>query len=186
MKTFKQFSHSLNESTLSNRINTAIDNIKNIDPDYWNSTLQQRMPNGAGSTVIKVSSPEDLEHKLRHAQWEQYDHPECAEGCTLFKTKDIQGHFGIKNLDSFPNDTLFTVDDRKNTGKASLTAAGLKGDKVGFTSIILGPEDDKEIVYTFHPGHPVSPSIVDTEGLHGKQLTKSQALNLGFKNVKLI
>jgi hypothetical protein len=54
------------------------------------------------------------------------------------------------------------------------------------TVILLGPGDDgREVVWTFHPGDPVAPSIVPVESSTLTVLTVARAKALGFALAKI-
>lgn len=169
------------------RIAQAVEAIKNLDPAYWQQTLIQRLSGGAGSQVIGISDAASLEEALLSAHWESYSHEAVQEGCCAFVTHDLKGRLGIIELASLPTDTVVTLDDRKNTGKVSATVKGVLGPEVDFTVIILGIEDGVEVVFTFHPGAPVSPSQVQCQtGMHGKQVTIAEALGMGLAMAKIV
>jgi len=105
----------------------------------------------------------------------------------VFVTRDLKGRLGIIELASLPTNTVVTLDDRKNTGKVSATVKGVLGPEVDFTVIILGIENGMEVVFTFHPGAPVSPSQVQCElGMHDKQVSIAEALGMGLTMAKIV
>ena len=51
---------------------------------------------------------------------------------------------------------------------------------------IIGNEEGHDVVFTFHPGEPVRPSLLEVSDCHnGTKLTKVEALNLGFDLAKV-
>ena len=175
------------DMSIASRIAEAVGAIKSIDPAYWQQTLTQRLPGGAGSVVIGDFDANSLEQALLHADWESYSHPGIMEGCSAFVTRSLRGRLGIVELASLPLDALVTLDDRKNTGKVSATIRGALGTEVDFTVLILGDENGVEVVFTFHPGEPVRPSQVQAEpGMHGRQVTISEALRMGLEMAKIV
>jgi len=93
---------------------------------------------------------------------------------------------GMVKVADQPEDTIFTIEDQKNTGKVSLVMKGNHRIPAEETWIILGPEQGKEVVYTFHPGEPIPRATTSTEDLPvGTELTKAQALELGFNLAKV-
>jgi hypothetical protein len=64
---------------------------------------------------------------------------------------------------------------------------------VDFSIIILGPDEDSErnpipdteSVWTFHPGPPVRPSMVDAKELLGQTVSASEAIEKGFDLAKV-
>lgn len=170
------------------RIEAAIVATRRLVPGYFEKTLAQRAGasgQAAGSIYPDLGEAE-LEAAILAADWQLYEHPSIMEGCTGFQAP-LPGLLGIVELSSLPGDTTIVLDDRKNTGKVSATVEGIRGEKVPFTVLILGPEQGEEIVFTFHPGEPVRPSQVTTElGLHGKKVTTSEALGIGLEIAKIV
>ncbi|MCK9379119.1 MAG: hypothetical protein M0P97_03160 [Candidatus Moranbacteria bacterium] len=169
------------------RIARAIDTTRRVVPGYFEKTLAQRLPKtGAGSVVVGFESAEELERALMAAKWESYSHPAVMAGTEAFITKDIRGLLGVIDLVDMPADSIVSLDDRKNTSKVSCVVEGVRGQDVDFTVIILGTEQDEEIVFTFHPGAPVRPSQVQAEpGMHGRQVTVKEALGMGLQTAKI-
>ena len=169
----------------STRIASAVNAIKEVDLTFWENTLLQRMPGGAGSIIDGFKSIDELEKAILSADWVEYTHP-AAQDVVLFKTRDITGSIGVIELASLSPETIVSLDDRKNTGMVSATIKGILGEKCDYSVIMLGVEDGVEIVFTIHPGDPVNPSKVPAEGLHGKQVTVEQALGMGLTTVKIV
>ena len=169
----------------------AINTTKEFLPDYWDSCLAKRIVGGAGSRFIDtdgnpISSKEVLEDMLCNADWTEVKHPLVADDCTAYKC-NLKGTLGIIKVADLPDDTVFIVDDRKGTGKVSLTVVGVQGDIVSESYLITGDEAGKTVVFTFHAGEPISPSKVTTDTIaHGSKVSKSQALELGFEYAQVI
>ncbi len=207
----------------SKEVREAIEKTKEVMPDYWQKTVEQRSKGGAGSIVYdtikqKDIEPTTLERLLINADWVPYTHPDIMEGCKAYKAY-IPGHVGIINLDKLYPGAEVTLDDRKGTGKVSAVVThnwfcgnphpapysscgprnpGDCGDDWGcrsvkiskphvdFTVIIIGEHEGNEVVFTFHPGDPVSPSEVPAEpGMHGKTITAWEALKMGLSTGKV-
>ena len=151
----------------------AIANTRKVLPEYWDNTLKARLNGGVGSTYLT-------------ADWEETSHPDVMPGCRVFKTS-LGGRYGIVEISSLPADTLLVADDRKNTGRVAMTVKGIKGELVPFTYLIIGKEDGIDVVYTFHPGEPIRPSVVETATLsHGSKVSKAYAKELGFDLAKIV
>ena len=176
------------QNHIRTRIARAIDATRRIVPGYFEKTVAGRLPKtGAGSIVVGFESAEELEQALITVTWEQYSHPALMAGTEAFKTKDIRGMLGVIDLVDLPADAVVTLDDRKNTGKVSCVVEGVRGHDVDFTVIILGPEQDEEVVFTFHPGDPVNPSQIQAEpGMHGRQVAVPKALGMGLEIAKIV
>lgn len=172
--------------TINERISKAIASTKKVIPNYFEKTLESRLANGTGS-VTAFEDADLLEEVLKTSVWKPYSHENIMEGCEAFITQDIPGEYGLIELETLPKDSLVTLRDRKNTGKVSLEVSGTRGKKVSFTVLILGPEQNKEVVYTFHPGAPIRPSVTEMEpGMDGSTWTVAEALEKGFKTAKIV
>lgn len=158
----------------------AMDNTDKFLHDYFINTLKQRVGDGScGSVFIGPNTTDELEYSLRHADWKPYTHPSIAEGCKGFITHDLRGHLGIVALADLPPETMVTLDDRKNTGTISATVCGAVGPVVNYAVGIVGLEDGRPVVYTVHPGDPISPSKVKGEpGMHGMRIPASTAISM--------
>lgn len=176
------------------RLRMAIADTKKLFPkgqeaqSYWATTVAQRLdrPDACGSVFTGIHTPEQLEQAILAAEWEEYSHPAVTEGCEAFRAS-ISGQLGVVGLVSLPGETEVTLDDRKGTGKVSAVVSGVRGETVDFTVLILGKEDGKEVVFTFHPGDPVRPSQVQAEpGLHSKKITAAQAIQMGMTTAKIV
>ena len=184
-------------------INNALDasgRISSGDSDYKTKMLKQRIagPDNAGSSYPNESgNVEDelrcIEDSIRSAKWVEISHPNVAEGCRCFITDDMpDGHNGIGNICEMPDNTKFYVLDPKHTGKVSLgTAMGANQPVEAVTYLITGKEEIdgimQDVVFTFHPGEPLRPSMTDIENMpEGTILTKQQALKLDFEHCKFM
>lgn len=173
----------------SERISNAIDaTIKHI-PEYWNKTVNQRLSSGLGS-VTSFSDFQALEKAILESEWEKYDHENLTEDVTAYKTNDISGYLGIVEIETLPEDKKFKLVDFKNVGKYSCVVEGIERPKSDFMVIILGNEKilDKtyEIVYTFHNGDPIYPSVLSSDSIELQEsYTKKEILELGFKYAKI-
>ena len=168
------------------KINKYIENTKKVIPGYWESTCRQRLAGGAGSCYPQFASIEAIENAITSADWEETHHPDVMPGCRVFKAQ-LPGLFGLVDISTLPKSTVFTADDRKGTGKISLTVHGVPAVKVETTYLIVGDEQGQQVVFTFHPGEPVQPSQVTTHQYkHGEKITMKKALKLGFKWAKLV
>jgi hypothetical protein len=175
-----------NSQNSSEIVKTAINTIKEKMPDYWNSTVNQRSMKSemvAGSRYDM--SPEEIENSLLNADWKPYSHPNINAPAKGY-VADIAGYIGIIPLSKLPKDKTVVLDDRKNTGKVSVVADGVLGEKVNFTVILIGPHQGNDVVWTFHPGEPIMPSIVEAgTDMNGKEITVQEAIEMGFEYAKL-
>lgn len=171
----------------------CIQRTKEMLPDYFVKTLTQRLSSGLGS-ITEADTVEEMEGDLMDADWDPWEdkYNVLAPGCKAFITYDIPGKYGMINLDERdPNEECFFVDP-KNTGMLSLAIATDDRTDVDYTILIIGPEEGKEIMYTFHPGAPIPPSTFKAGTAEsggsgyeaGDKLTVADAMKLGFKRAK--
>ena len=168
-------------------VREAIKNISEMMPEYWEKTLFQRIWNGTGSIFSTIYNIVDMEQALIDAHWEVAENPNVAPGCTAYVTKDIPGgQYGMIPVAEQPKDQLFYIEDQKNTGKVSLVMYTGKRIPAEETWLIVGPEQGKNVVYTFHPGEPIPRATTSTEELPvGTVLSRDMALDLGFNLAKV-
>lgn len=173
---------------MNKRIKAAIVATKGYIPGYFENTCKKHMKHGAGSIYEDIETVEQMEAALLDADWVPATHPDVMPGCTAFKTTSIKsGRYGLVEIDSLPDDVSLVASDPKGTGCVSMTVKGTRGEKTDETWIILGNEDGHEVVFTFHPGKPVRPSVVTVVDCpDGKALSKSEAINLGFKLAQVV
>jgi hypothetical protein len=177
-----------NSQSASEIVKAAITNSKEKMSDYWGNTLKQRSVKSdmvAGSRYDM--SPEQIENALLNANWSPYQHENVKEPAKAYKANTgISGYEGIIKLSTLPKDKKVVLDDRKNTGKLSVVVDGVLGKKVDFTVILIGPHEGNEVVWTFHPGEPIMPSIVEAgTDMNGKEITVQEAIEMGFEYAKL-
>lgn len=158
--------------------------IKNTPVDYWVKCLDMR----TGDTAVGSKYPwsaERLERRLRDGEWSEYAHDAIAPGCRAF-VAPIPGKMRMISLDEMADGDWVTLDDQKGTGFVSVMFDGGDSDigtEVDFTVLICGEDEGKWIVFTFHPGPPVSPSTV--KGTHGRKIQVYEAKALGFRWAKV-
>lgn len=178
-----------NIDTIANAtVNAAIDATKQYLGDYFENTCKQRLVGGAGSIFDGIASVEEMERELRAADWETASHPSVLAGCSAYKTTSItRGHYGLVAIAELPDDVVLTACDPKGTGTVSMTVSGTIGPETPETWLIVGDEGGHDVVYTFHPGKPVRPSLVTVDDVpDGAKLSKADALKLGFELAKIV
>ena len=172
----------------TSEVRSALANTQRYLSDYFKNTCKQRLANGVGSVYDGIEEVDDMERALYGAHWKKAEHPDVIPGCQAYVTKDIKGgHLGLLEIANLPDDATIIASDPKGTGKVSMTITGEKGLEVEETWLIVGEEDGRDVVYTFHPGEPVRPSIVEVKDCpDGTKLTKEQATALGFDLAKIV
>ncbi len=167
--------------TVADRVRAA---FGNSDQGYLERCVAQRQPGpgGAGSRFLEATSLGEI----RDAAWEAYSHPQVAAPAVAFRAP-LRGRFGLVRLDSLQSETAVVLDDRKATGQVMPVVSGVMGPEVDFTVLLLGPdrETGKEVVWTFFPGEPISPSSVPAAGNAGRQVTAAEAIGLGLEWAKI-
>lgn len=173
----------------------AIQRTKQHDPEYFRKCIEQRLCTGKGSVTDYVQV-EDLERALMHVAWYKYDHPAVAPGCRAFKTGAIRGWVGMAPLKELDPSRICTLMDVKGTGTLSLVLTDPIGKEikrwfVDYTVIIIGDDGYGACMFTFHPGDPVPPSTLASDGSNkfglkdGDKLTVGEAIAKGFVYAKL-
>ena len=177
------------EGAPASRVLAAIAATREVLPGYFEKTCAQRAglnPSAAGS-VYDGASTDEVERLIREAVWEEYSHPALAPETSALRAWTPSGRLGVVELAKLDPSTPIVLDDRKGTGTVSATVKGALGEAVNFTVLILGQEQGREVVFTFHPGDPVRPSSVKTEpGLHGKAVTAAEARAMGLETAKIV
>lgn len=170
------------------KVRAAIRTTEQYLGDYFDKTCRSRLADGVGSIFEGIEDIDDMKAELISAYWERAEHPDVMKGCTAYKTKDIKGgHLGLLNIADLPDDVVITASDPKGTGKVSMTVSGEKGPEAEETWLIIGEDEGHDVIFTFHPGEPVRPSIVEVKDCpDGTKLTKEQAINMGFDLAKIV
>ena len=203
-------------------LKAAIKNAKAIklrdDVDYFTSTMKQRTPGDpeqAGSVFLPEfltrssdGTVESLEHRLFQdhlADWVEYpDCPNLMPGAIALRFDWIRGEnghihaalgrIGVVPLSTLKDDVQLTVDDRKNTGVASVIVAGEAGAYAQHAVAVITNEGTEEepkwTLATVHPGDPIKPSsvtvVTDMELAHGTTITVAEAKKFGFTDAKIV
>ena len=183
-----------NQSLINQRVREALYRTAAFMPSYYGKMLAQRLPaGGCGSVFEGFDSPEQLAAAILGANWEPAEPPagSAIPGCGYFKTHDIPGgRMGLVHIVDLPDDVQIVARDPKGTGKVSMAVQGVRGPEAPETWLITGPGEEDgvsgEVVWTFHPGPPVRPSLVEVENVpDGTILTKAEAMALGFDLAKV-
>lgn len=177
------------------RIEAAFDNT---DPAYMQKSLAQRNPgpSSAGSTFLSPVTEEDL----KAGPWEPANDPGIASPAEGFRT-DIPGILGVCELSQLPENQKVKIQAAHagafaSGGSSPAECVSVIPDaarKVDFTTLIIGPKGDVEVVYTFFPGpaFPKMPEVQlsDVQREWGVtdgpvEMTVADAENLGFRFCK--
>lgn len=169
----------------------AILNTKKNAPEYYKKCLEQRLSTGQGSTT-EFDNIDKLEQCLLNANWEKYEHPNIAENCSAYITTSFGGFVGMIPINKLSDQLICSLIDFKGTGKLSLTCF-TDSDKypVDYNVLIVGDDGYGPCMFTFHPGEPLKPSTLSSDGNNefglkeGDTITVAQAKQYGFKYVKL-
>ncbi len=171
-------------STTNTRIVAA---LAATPADYLARCLVQRChgADAAGSVFTEQDNPATLLLGLQTASWEPYEHPAIMAGCAAFRAP-FAGRVGIVPLASLAPDTVVVLADAKRTGYVEATVPGVASMPVDFAVIILGIDDGREIVFTFHPGEPIAPSTLPASLLAGSRMTAAVAMEHGLTHAKVV
>ena len=150
----------------------AIEATLEVVPGYFESHLEGRSAAGDGSTVWRwgkaCPNAHAVMNTLLDTLWQEY--PECPNlmpGCRAYRAA-IPGTIDLRQVSDLADDTPVRWVDPGH-GYQYPTVEGVEGEYTDTTTLIVGPEAGKEVVYTFHPGDPIRPSQisadVDTAGI---------------------
>lgn len=144
----------------------AIEATLEVVPGYFEGHLAGRSASGDGSTCWRwgkaCPDASAVLDAILDTIWMAY--PECPNlmpGCSAFKAA-IPGTVDLRQVSDLADDTP-VVWVRTNHGYQYPTIAGEAGDYVDYTTLIVGPEAGREVVYTFHPGAPIRPAQVPAD-----------------------
>lgn len=166
----------------------VIDAIKrSVGDPYFENIFIMRNPGSAseGSTFVRAQTPETL----MASTWERWNHPAVEAPAIAFKAPSIAGHFGILDLEKLPSDLPISITkDHKGAGNNAVcivTDKSVQRPLSRYTTMLLGPGEDGEVVWTFFPRPPTSPSNLPWDDSMIGIKTAGDALSAGFKYGKL-
>lgn len=175
-------------SDASGRVKRAIE--ASIGMPHFEGAFRTRNPSeeSEGSTFREAQSPVSL----HGAKWSEYNHQDVKAPAVAFRA-DIPGYFGIIELSELneinPETPVEIVKAHKGALEEAaciIPASSVSRPEASFTTILLGPGGDKEIVWTFFPGPPIAPSSMPwTQELADDVTTIGKAIAAGFKYGKL-
>jgi len=169
------------------RVRAAIAATRAQLVEHWRGLVESRTlghPSATGS-VTDHKTVASLEAELDVVSWHPYSHPAVRPGCTAFWTPDLRGVLGVVSIAELPVDVMLTLRDGHATGTVSAEVEGTYGATTDGTCLIVGDHNGMEVVFTFHPGEPVTPSSVPASGFAGRSVTRDEALSLGFSLAKV-
>ena len=167
-------------------VKAALANSRRLMPEYWAKCVAQRSKAASAGSFYDLTA-EEINAALDDSLWCEMKHPSIMAGCTAYATLIPGGHYGLVDIATLPDDAVLTCEDRKGTGMVSLTIHLEKDQapKTDETWLIVGEDNGQQVVFTFHPGEPVSPSVTKMDAVPGT-MTKQQALALGFNKAKIV
>jgi hypothetical protein len=155
--------------------------------DYMDSCLAQRLQGekraGSYYHATLARDGNELFGALRSAAWEPYEHPAVSAPAVAFRA-ELPGVVDVVGLEGLPPDAQVLLADPKGTGLVEAVYRGSGGVPATHTTMLLGPSEDGEIVWTFFPGDPVAPSAVPAAVHAGRTVTVREALELGIRHAK--
>lgn len=171
----------------TDRVRRAIATTAERLSEHWRGLIESRTRGHARATgsITDETRPEALREAIERASWQTYSHPAVVAPCVAFWTSDIEGVLGIVEVDLLDESTDLTLRDAHETGFVNAEVVGDYGDRAEGVCLIVGPDDEAEVIYTFHPGPPVPPSTVPARLSPGRTVTPSEAMALGLRTAKV-
>jgi hypothetical protein len=160
--------------------------FKNTSPEYLTQCLEQRNPgpDAKGSFFDETQTVESLVA----ASWEEYSHPNILSPAIGFRAK-LPGTVGIVDLATLHASTPVVLNGKETdpdldiTGSVKLAKEDLP--KSEYTTLLIEPDNGKEVVSTFFPGDPTPFSRIKDRKLIGKQMNVALALQMGIRYGKI-
>ena len=167
---------------------TAIANTIEVVPGYFEGHCAGRSATGDGSTCWRwgKACPDagSVLDALLDVIWMKYDGcPNLMAGCRAFKAA-IPGTIDLRQVSDLADDTP-VVWVRTDHGYQYPTVAGTEGEYVDYTTLIVGPEAGREVVYTFHPGAPIRPAQVPADA-DTTNITSIAALKAAYPEIEWV
>ena len=144
----------------------AIQATLEVVPGYFESHCSGRSAAGDGSTVWRWGKPcpdaTAVLDTILDTGW--FEYPECPAllpGCRAYRAA-IPGTIDLRKVADLADDTTVrwvTTDH----GYQYPTIVGDAGNYVDYTTLIVGEEQGRQIVFTFHPGDPIRPAQVPAD-----------------------
>lgn len=166
--------------------------IENTPKEYWDKLCASRAgkePEQAGSYFH--GNRASVDQLIRHLTWEHYTHSAVKEPATAFIARCVGGYTNIVHIDSL-GESMLRLEDPKNTGKVeAVLESPFGGYRVDHVVLLVGPSQEdstKNVVWSFFPGDPVSPSQVGRSfdvDPHGQIVTTKLAKMMGIEWVKI-
>ena len=183
--------------TTTEHVRACILRTKEHDPEYFKKCLEQRLDKVGKGSFYPYTDTKVLEDELMVATWNKFYHPNIAPGCHGFITYSdrLVGFVGVIPLSMLQPETKCYLKDVKGTGTLSLCVKPVITDRClvsTYTVLITGDDGYGECMFTFHPGDPLKPSTLSSDGSNehglkdGDEITAQRAIELGFKHAKLI
>lgn len=166
----------------------AIQATLEVVPGYFESHCSGRSASGDGSTVWRWGKPcpdaTAVLDTILDTGW--FEYPECPAllpGCKAFKAA-IPGTIDLRKVSDLADDTPVRWVDAGH-GYQYPTVAGTEGEYVDYTTLIVGPEAGREVVYTFHPGAPIRPSQISAD-TDVSNITSIAALKAAYPEIEWV
>ena len=161
--------------------------IENTSAEYLQKCLQQRLPGPqrAGSYYPYSETPVHLRSLLESVVWVPYEHPAVKAPAVAFRSA-LRGVVDLVALADLSPEDRVSLEDPKGTGTVEGVLRGQgHGVRAEHTTILIGPHEGEEVVWSVFPGDPIRPSSVPAEGRAGTTVTVAEALALGLTIAKV-
>lgn len=174
------------KSNASSEVSAAIK--RSLDMPHFENTFLMRNP-GAESEGSIFNEPQTPE-SLMSAEWIEFSHPDIG-GPAIGYEAPIPGTMNLIKLDTLDPQTPIRMELGHKGEIPYVTAllnpadVGQKGVPVKHTVMLLGPGEEGNIVWTFHPGDPIRPSTTKPNSETEAAKTVQDVINLGFQYGKI-
>lgn len=174
----------------TNVVRTAIENTPR---EYWDKLCRTRARGDAlqAGSYLPFHAGQ-VDRLMKELEWEAYTHAAVKAPATAFIAAHVFGVMNVIHIDQVPQGETLSFEDPKGLGKlecvwrTNRTPQQMNEASVDFVVAIVGPDSaGKDIVYTFHPGDPVSPSELTNADLLSLAVTPHEAKGLGVEWVKV-
>lgn len=170
----------------NNVIEEAINNSVEFLADYWHKTLNQRIEGADGQcgSYYEMADTAELEEALRSAEWHIAEDQSNVIPGTIAYEAAIPGYEGIIDLNELNDDELLIMSDPKHTGYVKPVIMKEAYKKVYVTTIIIGEDAGKTVVYTVFPGRVIAEPRVEKNKV-GTTATVAKLKKLGFTHANI-
>tara|TARA_Y100000310_G_scaffold341545_1_gene441017 strand:- start:21 stop:590 length:570 start_codon:yes stop_codon:yes gene_type:complete len=178
-----------------------LNDTNSVDEGHLPAILRQHtLTEGASGSVFDLDAGAVMEQlvegEFRHLTPEEKEQAGDAiqPDCQYYILEGIGGLLGVYPI--FPDETGLRICRDKKGCPLALQGTRARSIRTSILTMIVGPHEGQEIIYTFHPGLPIKPSSLQIENLtprHQEMLfsslgsidvTYEEAVSYGFRYAK--